>query len=155
MGLLVALNTDEVWFGYTFSGRNISQNDRENILGNIMLSLPVRLSRRMLPVDFQQQVLKPLQYPDVSETMEYRRLNMYKTELGIVSRVLLPYDKNVICVRDDYGDGNQVGHFMCIDEGRLCIRLRYLRGNETDKAYDIIENTMRTYLSSENLFTET
>lgn len=145
-GLLKALQKDEIWIGHLYSGRNASEGNREHVLGNMYLVMPVKVRENMSAYDYQQELLIPWGFPDITETEEYRRLNMHRDELGITSRLLWPYDKNVLKVSDGYENNPFMGHFARWENEGLCIYLSYLGSETTDKAYDVIEKVMNTYL---------
>ena len=146
MGILRALQRDEIWMGHVYSGRGGTEGNREHVLGNLFLNLPVKIRKNMSAYDYQQELLIPWPYQDITETEEYLRLNKYKDELGISSRLLWPYDKNVLKVTDDYDNNPYLGHYVRQEDDGLCIHLSYLGSETTDKAYDIIEEVMNTYL---------
>lgn len=146
MGLLRALQRDEIWIGHLYSGRNGIEGNREHVIGNLHLVMPVRIRKNMSAYDFQQELLIPWPFPDITETEEYVRLNMLNDEPGITSRLLWPYDKNVLKVTDDYDNNPFLGHYVRHENDGLCIHLSYLGSETTDRAYDIIEEVMNTYL---------
>ena len=144
-GLLAAMGRDAVWFSHLYSGRDMSFDGADDIVGNLIYTMPVYLDKDMSPETFKQGVMKPWKYPFVTDTKEYGRLNRHNIEEGIISRIFEAYHGNVLSVTNG-PEGMDTGHYMEMADGALRIVLRYPRDEGRSLAYETVMKTMEQYL---------
>ena len=137
-GLLAALGRETAWFSHTYSGRDEAFAGIDNIVGNLICSVPVRIREGMSAEEFQRALLFLRKYPCITDTDEYRLLNRYTVERGVVSHLFPPFHENVAAFRDYPGDFGQ-GLYLDIKDGALEVVLRYPAGNAERKTLDMLE----------------
>ena len=146
-GLLAAMDRREIWFSHIFPGRDESFDGAEGIVGNLFYAMPVCIREDMTAPAFQQELMKPWQYPYVTDCPEYARLNRHGLEEGIVSRLFAPLCVNVEYLREEQ-EKMTTGHYMELAEGKLRIVLRYPEADAAKKGYQKIEAVMRELLNN-------
>ena len=144
-GLLAAMGREAVWFSHLYSGRDMSFDGADDIVGNLIYTMPVYLDKDMSEETFKQGLMKPWKYPFVTDTKEYGRLNRHNIEEGIISRIFEAYHENVVSVTNG-PEGMDTGHYMEMREGALRIVLRYPRDEGRSLAYGTVIKTMEEYL---------
>lgn len=145
LGLLHAQGRDETWFSALFSGRSAELPNSESIVGNIFYTLPVRIRKDMTVRAFQEELLLPMRFPYITDTELYRALNRHQVEGGVISHVF-PSLGDAVIRETDYLDERNTGHYMRVENGRLTVTLRHIDADAENKAYDIIEQTVRQRL---------
>jgi hypothetical protein len=128
-----------------FSGRSAELPNSESIVGNIFYTLPVRIRKDMTVRAFQEELLLPMRFPYITDTELYRALNRHQVEGGVISHVF-PSLGDAVIRETDYLDERNTGHYMRVENGRLTVTLRHIDADAENKAYDIIEQTVRQRL---------
>ena len=144
-GLLSILGGETVWFTHVFSGRDSSFKGSEQIVGNLICSMPVKLQRGMSPVEFQKSLLIPWNYPYVTDTEEFKGLNRHNVEYGVVSRIF-PSIHDRISFVADYPEAFSKGLYLELTDGKLIVMLRYPKHETEQKTLDVLEDTMARLL---------
>ena len=144
-GLMAAMRRDDIWFTHLFSGRTASFERSDEIVGNLIYTLPVYQRKNMPPEEFQTGLLRLMEYPWLVDTKEYRKLNSFRVEEGIISRVFHSFGEQVLSLSGRHEE-NYTGHYMELQDGCLVIVFRYPGGEEEEKSYDCIEKKMREML---------
>ena len=144
-GLLAALGRETAWFSHTYSGRDEAFRGIDGIVGNLICSVPVRIREGMSAEEFQQALLFLWKYPYITDTDEYRMLNRYTVERGVVSRLFPPFHDNVASFRDYPGDFSQ-GLYLDMKDGALEVVLRYPSGNKERDTLDLLEDVVSRLL---------
>ena len=146
-GLLSALGREDVWFSCTYSGRDGDLPGSEGIVGNLFYQMPVQIRSDMTPADFQEGLLIPWQYPYITESALYKRLNMHQVEEGVISHMFIPYGEDVISVTDTPDPMNN-SHSMEMRDGCLVLTLRHPEGEAEERSFDRIEQVMRRLMTA-------
>ena len=103
--------------------------------------MPVYLEAGMSVQSFMDGLMKPWEYPFVTDTPEYQRLNRHIIENGLISRIFPPFHKNVIsCTNDE--DETDIGHYMEQKDGKLKIVFRYYEDEYQISSYQKIVDVM-------------
>ena len=135
--LLMMTGREELLLSCLFSGRDPAFRGSEEIVGNLVFPIPVRICAGMTFEEFGRSLMILWEYPYITDTKAYARLLHYDLEGCIVSRDLQLLHENII-FWDDYSDQNLMGNCLELRDGRLKIILN----KRVEKCLDPLRNML-------------
>jgi acyl-coenzyme A synthetase/AMP-(fatty) acid ligase len=132
--LLYALKGSELWLMTLEAGRYPEWGDELRIVGNLTVGMPVQVRADMTAMQFEEELGALRDCPYLSEAAFLLSPEWSGIHEGIISNEFpeLPQYIKELTIKDSH---NRTGNSMRLEEGNLCVDMRYRDDPETDSLY--------------------